>query len=184
MLATTPTVQEKGEQSIRMACTEGSCMQEYLWNYPSSHKSLINFPWQLRKFIIDWEDAHTLRCQKGAQLSPEGQKYKERITSPLKSHLAMVKSLSVLRHSSLVRGQVTAQDQQLLTWLESHGPNKSLLTGRVGGINTTSTWKIHMYPTLKCSLYHSLGAGSGGHVLHPLPNLQSAAIQNSFFFPL
>lgn len=58
MLATTPTVQEKGEQNIRMACTGGSCMQEYLWNYLSSHKSLINFPWQLRKFIIDWEDTH------------------------------------------------------------------------------------------------------------------------------
>lgn len=39
-------------------------------------------------------------------------------------------------------------------------------------------------PILKYSLYHTLGAGSGGHVLHLLPNLQTAAIQNFLFFHL
>lgn len=72
MLTTTFAVQKEGKYSIRMTGTEGSCMQEYFLSYPFSHKSLINFPWQLRKFLFDWQGKCVLRCQKGAQLPLKG----------------------------------------------------------------------------------------------------------------
>lgn len=64
-----PQTRRRVNRVSEWACTGASCKQEYLWK-ASSHKSLINFPWQLRKFIIDWEGTHILRYQKGIYALP------------------------------------------------------------------------------------------------------------------